>query len=416
MHGPTALRVATFVLFSLLANGYVFGVADHGIHLVFVDRLLHREAWAGDLLALAADHHPTVLWWIEAAAGRVLGLPTAFLLLHLLSLAATGLAIDLLVARIGGSTRAAMAALLLLAPAQFALGGVATLDPLLLPRTAALPLELFALVALLDRRRWTAFALLGVAACIHAPSAAGLSVAAVFVLLREPKLSWRKRLLPPLAFFVASAPVLVIWTTGGDLSSSLSPMEPAWLAIVESRLSHHLVPASWPLSEWLWMGAWMVGGHVAFHSSVRLQEAAPFVRGLLAGLILWCLLGGTLLARALDLALALQLEPWECCRFLTLLVGVLIAVRLGEVMVPWRVERVALALGAVAILALFVSRASLGTEGRWLPDGSDGPERELAEWVADNLPPHAVVAWPPHAFHEQRWRSRRRGTPLWRDG
>lgn len=405
-----------FTVLSVACNGYVFAVADHGIHLVFVDRLLSPDRWTGDLLDAAANHHPSVLWWIQAGAGHLLGLPAAFAALHCLTLAATGLGIDLLVRSLGGSPRAALAALLLLAPAQFALGGVPTLDPLLLPRTAALPIELAALVLLARQRPRAAFATLGAAACIHAPSAAGLAVSSCLVLWLTPGVRFSERLTAPAFFFAGVLPVLALWAGTGSPAAALLAVDSDWLAIIDARLAHHVVPSSWPLSEWAWMGAWMAAGHVAFHRSSLRTRHAPFVLGTVAGLALWAVVAGTLLARGPHLALALQLEPWECCRLLTVVLGCLIGLRLGELLEGRARGPSSVAILGVAGGALLLSSLSVGAERRWLPLGPDGPERDLAEWAADHLPGDARIAWPPQAFHEQRWRAQRPGTATWKDG
>jgi hypothetical protein len=407
-----AIRVTLFCLISVGWNGYVFGRADHGIHLVFVDRILHPDRWTGDFLDQAAAHHPSLLWWIEAAASSLLGMPLAFFLLHAAALICTGTAIERLVRSLGGQGRAALAALLILAPAQFALGGVATLDPLLLPRGAALPLELLALAWLIEQRFGPAFALLGAAACLHAPSASGLAVAACVLLAGRGELQLRRMWFSPGLFFVGALPVICLWAASGSASGILTQVDDAWMAIIDLRLARHIDPSSWPLSEWMGMAAWLGAGALAIRHARGLDPDGRRSLLLLAfGLILWAGVGGTFLARHLRLALALQLEPWECFRFVTLLAGCALGI--------WAEGRPRLGpagFAGIAGIALLISHSSFGHDPRWEPTGPEGPKVEFVRQIADELPPGSLVAWPPGGFESLRWQAALPGTPTWKDG
>jgi len=403
-----------FCLISVGWNGYVFGRADHGIHLVFVDRLLHPARWTGDFLDQAASHHPSLLWWIEAAASSLLGMPLAFGLLHAAALVGTGIAIERLVRSLGGGGHAALAALLILAPAQFALGGVATLDPLLLPRGAALPLEILALAWLIEQRFAAAFALLGAAACLHAPSASGLAVAACVLFAGRGELRRPRRWLCPGLFFVGALPVIWLWAASesGSANGILTPVDDPWMAIIDLRLGRHIDPSSWPISEWLGMAAWMGAGALAIRRATGLDRRGRGSLLLLAlGLILWAGVGGTFLARHLRLALALQLEPWECFRFVTLLAGCALGL--------WAEGRPRLGpagFAGIAGIALLISYSSFGHDPRWEPTGPEGPKVEFVRQIAAESPPGSLVAWPPGGFESLRWQAAVPGTPTWKDG
>jgi len=420
-------RLSLFVALSMGWNGYVFGQADHGIHLVFVDRLLHPGRWSGDFLDLAAAHHPSLLWWIEAGLSRLLGMPLAFFVLHVLALGATAWGIERLIRSLGGSESAVVAGLLILAPAQFALGGVATLDPLLLPRGAALPLELFALSALCERRFKIAFFLLGLSACLHAPSAAGLAFASCLVLVlcktergasssRYPSVP---HLLSPFWFFVAASPVIALWLLAGEQGAGLSQVDPDWLALIDARLSHHIDPKSWPARAWLGMGGWMLAGALATHRSLTLQGKLRFLGGLVAGSVLWAVLTGTLLARGLRLELALQLEAWECFRLVTVLVGCCLAIWLEEFLSSHHSSNRRAAGPALVVilgLALLSSYTAQRQLPKWHPQGAGGIQQDFVEQAASVLPKNSRIFWPPEGFEYERWRSGLPGTPSWKDG
>jgi len=403
-----ASRITLFCLLSVGWNGYVFGQADHGIHLVFVDQILRPDRWTGDFLEQAAAHHPSLIWWLEAASSSVLGMPLAFALLHGLTLASTAAAIELLVRSLNGTSHAAVATLLVLAPAQFALGGVATLDPLFLPRGAALPLELLALAWAIKGRWPAAFGLLGLAACLHAPSAAGLAIACCVALIGSGRLKASAHLLSPSAFFLGATPVLILWATGTSDGSIAARVDPTWMELIDLRLGHHINPRSWPLIEWIQMAGWMTLGALAARAAACPPEGLRRVRLLLLGLILWALVGGTILARGGRLALLLQLEPWECFRFVTILASC--AVGLWASRVPAR--------GLVGVLAasMLLSYVTLGHSPRWQPTGPHDSSTEFIEKIANELPPESFIAWPPGGLESVRWKAGIPGTPTWKDG
>ena len=116
-------------------------------------------------------------WILQAPLAQALGPALWTAIGYLAALLATGAALFHLSMVLWKSRITALLTLLVLAPAQFALGGVSTLDPLLLNRTAALPLEIFSIAALAAGRSPLSFAVLGLAANLHIPSAAALAAA-----------------------------------------------------------------------------------------------------------------------------------------------------------------------------------------------------------------------------------------------
>ena len=381
---PPTLALA-FVLLSLLAQGYRYGVADHGIHLAFVDMVGHPGRWAGDLLELAKPHHHSLLWpWLQLP-------PAGFFALHVASLFAVGLAIVGLGRRLGGE-RAAPLALILLATAQPALGGVDTFDPLVLNRTLSLPIELFALRFWLRGCPRTAFALLGVAACVHVPSAAVLAVA-----MTAAELARGGRLVGPGIALVLSMPVVLPWLLGGA-RGALTPLDPAWAAVLDARMSHHLDAGSWGVKTWLAQGAWLLAGGLAW----RRQAGAG---GLGLALIAVGVGIGGLAGTVLQLPLALQLEAWQAFRFVTIGCALLCAGWLARLPLPGGI--------AVAVGVLLLSNPG---DARWQPAGPDGDEAQLAQWIGEHLPEGSFVAVPPDAFDEARPRARRALYVTWKDG
>jgi hypothetical protein len=347
-------HVLPYLLLALLAGGYRWGVADHGIHAAFVEMLGRQGDWAADVLALAFPHHHSVFWHVQALPARVLGLPLLQGLLWVSCVAATGALVHLIARSAWDSRRGPETALLLLFAAHPVPGGVATLDPLLLNRTAALPLELLSLWLLGMGRAAGAFVVLGVAACVHVPSAAALGFAMGIAQLAAARRFGLRELLAPFGFVVAALPVLLPWLLSGAAEQALRPMDGDWWAIVQARLAHHVDPRDWPISIWFQMLAWIGLGL----AGARLRPRDGFGEPLLAvalGLLLWAGLAGGLLGAGMRLPLLLQLEPWQGLRLLLILCALSGAAWLGEM----RTTDKASEWLRILLVLLFAARAPL---------------------------------------------------------
>jgi hypothetical protein len=408
-----------FAALSLLAQGYGYGVADHVLHLPMAAEAAGRPLPPGDLLAGAWAAHPTLWWPLLAALG-----PRSALALHVGLLVATGAAIDRLArACVGPGAPWAVA---LLAVGQAALGGVDTADPLLLPRGAALPLELLAWAWFVGGQRGRAFALLGACVGLHAPSAAALGLALAGQHVAERR-SWRPLLLLPLLAAPAALPALL----GGRAGALLTP---AHAALIDLRLGHHVDAATWPTSSLVLAAA------QAAVLAVGWQRAGPALRrGVLALAAVGAIGGGA--GWALGVALPVQLELWQAGRFLSAATciaaaGVLVdgrrgvrelaALLLGVGLLvpgafalaaarragPTRSPHPLFGLALIAALALAARQPPSGrSPARWFVDPPPPP---LADAVAA-LPEGTLLAVPPVGFEGLR----RGGVGLygtWKDG
>ncbi len=386
-NGPAL--AASFALLSLLVQGYRFGVADHGIHLPFV--AMGDGGWDGDLLALARPHHPTLLWGLLGLFG-----PGGFFALHLATLFAVGLAIVGLT-RTLFRAEAAPLALLALTLAWPALGGANTADPLVLNRTVALPVELFGVLLWLRGRSLWGFALVGLAACIHAPSAAVLAGAMAIAG------TWRgglAELRGPAVALLLALPVVVPWLLGGG---SVRVVDPAWAAVLDARMSHHLDARSWAASVWLAQGALLLAGGVAF----RWARPRAGVGALGLALIGVGIAVGGLLGTLGQLSLALQLEAWQAFRFVSIGCVLLAAGALSGL------GKRGLGAGTLIVLGLAIQAHP---DTRWQPLGPGGEQAELGHWMQQHLPETALIAVPPDSFDELRPLAERAFYVTWKDG
>jgi hypothetical protein len=322
--------VPAFLVLAVAASGYEYGTGDHGIHAMFVDAVFHSERWSGDLLQAARAAHPTIYFHLHAALGAALGAPFAAAALHLMALALFAFGVRSLASVLWEGSRVPDLATLLLAAAHFALGGVATLDPIALPRGLALGILAVATWLLFAGRAVGAFLLCGLAASIHLPSALPASFA---LLLAHGVLSRRGPLrerFAPLGALVGVVPVLIPWWRAGGAAHVLDRMDDVWWRVVSARLAHHLEPSTWPHGDFVVQGSWLLVGALAFRAAPPRQAFRGALVAVVLGLSLWIVLVAFGLASGLHLALGWQLEPWETCRFLTLASVLAAAAWLGE--------------------------------------------------------------------------------------
>lgn len=294
IHG--LLAGSAYAALSLIGQGYRYGVADHVLHLPIAAQVRGVPLPGGDLLAGAAAAHPTLWWWLFGALS-----PSAALAVHLLLLVGAGAALYRLARGLVGP--AAPWAIVLLAIGQASLGGADTADSLLLPRTAALPLELLAWAWFVEGRRSRSFALLGATVCLHAPSAVALGAALAVLHLAQ-----RRPLLPLLGLPLMAAPVLIPYLLQGAGPLRLSPEH---AAVIELRLGHHVAAGTWPTSAWLTAAGWLAVVGLAW------RRLTPGLRGSIAALLGVAILGGGG-GWALRIALPVQLELWQAARFFTI--------------------------------------------------------------------------------------------------
>ena len=407
--------VAAWVLLSVVCNGLTFGVADHAIHLPFTAMSAEPSRWSGDLLSGAVVHHPSILWQLLAVLSRPFGLPGAAVGLHLVGLAVTGWLLHLFVEEVWESPAAPVIALLFAAPAHGALAGPATLEPLLLPRGVALPVELWALLLFVRGRREAAFFVAGLAALLHAPSAVATAAGLLGAALLLEGLSGRAFKSAAWAGLGAS-PIVVRWATAG-VGGSLTRVDDAWWQLLMVRLPHHLAPSSWPLSAWLGVGAWLLVGVLA--SRVGRAEPHAALLGFGAGVLAWAVVAGSFVGPHLRVALALQLEPWQGTRLLVLLASA--GAGAAAAGLPFVRPRRVAAYAPLLLVVAAGAALTLGVPGHerrpsWSLRGEPGEELQIARWLGANTPAESLVSVPPDRFSTARVRAGRPVLVTWKDG
>lgn len=352
-----------------LANGLGAGFGDADIHAALAD----PDAFPGDLLSLAS-RHPSLLWTVlPAPRGALLA---AAICLLATGWAAGGLARELAPRRPGAWVVAAATT----GVSWGALGGAPTLDPILVPRLAALPVELLALV-LVARGRWPlAFSVAGGALCLHAPSAVAVLLFALGAWWPARRLAWWA---PGMAGLGAGVAVAMVGTLG------VAPMDDSVWQIVRARLAHHVEPGSWGGGQWAAAAAWAVAALVLLPRRLRAGAAAMLGGAALLGLG----------AEGTRSALLVNLEPWQAGRFAILLVAIALPLRLRG---PW--------------LAAPLAAALLLSPPRHRDGALEARQRALAAWAVDHTARGDLFVLPPHLPPAFRAWARRPVVGTWKDG
>ena len=428
----TPLASIAWAALVLAVGGYRYGVADHGIHIPFLDMVLHPERWTGDVLVVATASHHSWFSHVQAPFAEAMGPAAWSAVVYLGVLISIGWTLIMLGRTLGFSERASWLGAAVLAIGYDAPGGVATLDPLLVHRMAALPIQLAALVVLLRGRVVAGFALCGLSLLIHAPSAVALAFGMTFghvVLLRmqaAPSIevgtsgvreASSALLGPPAGFVLGASPLLVPWLVGAGPGRSLVLVDGAWWDVLVARLPHHLMPGTWPTDVWISFGLWLAVATVATLALVRFADGPRAeARALIAvgaGCFAYAVSVGTVAGPVARIALGLQLEAWQATRFL-IVASCLVTV--GTLDVLWHQERRSFALGLAALLLATAVLSRSDEPRRFEPAGPDNPEASVARWAADNTEEGAVFMVPPAAFGAFRALSLRPVVATWKEG
>lgn len=398
----TLLLVALAAGVALASQGYGFDTSDQAIHLTILRERLSPGGLEGDLVAAHADAHQSLFWDLQAPVVAALGwarLPALYLGLWAVALVGAMAGLAAIASALGLGARATALGLLLLAVPRACPGHVFTWEPELINRTAAQPLLLFAIASLLRGRLLVAGLLTGLAFDLHATTAVHTGAALGLAALLDPAL--RRRVPALIAGFAVGAAPLLARMHGGDALW----VDEAWREILRIRMSHHLFPQSWPLGVWaaaalqLGLLGWGLGGLTG--------DARRRVAGLALGLLAVGPGLGTLAATAMPLAPLLALHLWEAWIGVAILGFLAAAGRAEALWAAGARARVAVAAGALLLLA--------SPEARWMdraraPEWSveGDPERAvLADAVARRTRPGEALLVEPGDLEWLRWRAHR---------
>jgi hypothetical protein len=302
-----ALCVLPFVaLAALNAGGYRYGASDQAFYQPAVLLQLDPTLFPRDREVLGAQTHLTAADEAIALVARLTGapLPVVFAGLYVLSLAlfAWGAwSIGLQFYSRVWTTVALLAALTL--RHAIARSGTNSLEGYFQPRLLAYALGAVAIAAFLRGRIGRTAVLVAMAAVVHPTTAVWFAVwLTAATALAYPSLRrWT-------AVAVVAGGGVAAWLLMGPLASRLVQMDAEWRQLLVTKT--YLFPLEWPLYAWVFNLGYL--GLIAW--IYRRRRAAgrvdPRERGLVLGSVsLVIIFAGALVAQALGIALAFQLQP-----------------------------------------------------------------------------------------------------------
>lgn len=387
-----------------LVRGYLFGVVDdsHAIQIPFLKATLDPTLYPNDPMLATRFAYPAYYFSLLALLARQIDLEPLFLGLYLLTLAGFLLGIVALTRSLvqdAQPVRPVAVVLLLSLAALPVLSGDDLVIRSTLARHMALMLGLWTLVLSVRGSQLAAYTLAGLLFNLHALT--GCYVLAMLIvadITSLPRPRWPEiGLLAALALILASPTLVWVLRTSEAVT-------PEWIALLRLRSAQHSFPFSWPVSDYVMFGLWLLLAGLGWWPRRRttqgrwLAGAALAVAGM--GLV------GVVFSEVLPLGPVLRAQLLRSTKFFTLLALPLVAAwllaqwdrggfaRLGSIIAgaglfipdPW-LWCVAVAAGTLIALL-----------GGWAP--LDRAGRLLERRAGNGLPPpvrqawHRVAGWP----------------------
>jgi hypothetical protein len=316
--GIAAVLVPLFTLVSIFGvNGYHYGVWDHAVVVPFVKASLSPGLYPGDLLLSAERYYYTFLWKGLAAVAKAGGLPLPplFFVCYCAALSTMFLAFFSLAIVLFRRWEIGLLACSLLVFSRVTLADTATVESILLTRTAALPLLLFSLCAFLRGRHARASVLLGLAFLIHPMSASYVAFMLLCAALADLRRVGVRRLIACSSLFIAVSSPLLIWkvlaTPGGF---RLFSADPEWMQLLALRSPHHIFPFSWAPREFVG-AALALAAFVAAVGSARRSSARRSVAVFALAVLLLCA-AGVVFSQWLPVPAVFTLQPLRSFQFI----------------------------------------------------------------------------------------------------
>jgi Domain of unknown function (DUF6798) len=314
-----------FAAASLLGvNRYGYGIDDQCITIPYMLAWGDPSLFQGDLLVEQREFYYTFLFQGLGALIRLSGWTQqgVFLLGTVASVAATFLAMGWLVWVAKASWRAAALGMLLLLFAKPALDGTFTLGGMLLTRTVAMPLLLFALGHMLRRQWVSGFALLGLTFLLHPLSAAHGLVIGCGMWWGSGRRDIGRLMRGIAAFFVLASPILVWRLSNAPAAFHPFCVDPTWMAILELRSANEVFPSAWSLRDVLPMTL----------STLALLPCLRSLHAAVRGPLLWAVVAvlatialGCVFTEVRPVPLVIQAHPFRMSKYLHYLAIVCVA-------------------------------------------------------------------------------------------
>jgi len=235
----------------ILKLGYSYGEPNHVVYMPWVFRRIDPTLLANDWFAHTTASHPNAIRFVVWAQ-QYLPIPVILLVFHIISILAVLWMGMRLVELIFEDRRVFYVGLFLMLSWETTAPGANTLwGNCLVPHNLAAPICLLAFYLALKDRPIAAAAALGAATWVHIQlGALTMLIVGLGMLWRWRRTGFGRVVLAGVVYLAVVAPTLLAqWTTYMRSPSILSPRDYLYLHGI-LRNPHHLIPSSWPGSDW----------------------------------------------------------------------------------------------------------------------------------------------------------------------
>jgi len=364
-----AATVTVLTVLHLGLNGYSFGGAsetaaspssDHANILPWIYWYQDQTLFPHDLQIQSGAGYDTVLWRAIAWVARAIDLEWTFFAVHTLALAASYLALFLLARLWSATDWAGALAGLLFVVVRGTPAGVATHDPALYTRGAALPLALFALLFVLRVRPYAGFALLLAAHLIHPLTAFYALAIAGPAALVDSRLRWGHRLTPVALFVVAAIAASMLM--GGGAPLHVGAPSAQWMQLQIGNNAMHLFPNRWGERVWREFAVCALFLLLPILSPQRPSEHRVAAILIIGGGGLLAMVGWITTYQVKSM-LFMQLQPFRGLQLVTVLALVFAATQIAEVLSASRREALPAAAASLVLVGLMATHTYLIAAG-----------------------------------------------------
>ncbi len=320
-----AFRISDAVALLILAaasilgiNQYTFGVYNHCITIPFIKSLLNPELYRDDYLIAELQYFYSLFLPACAFLIKLLhaSLPSMFFALYAASLCFTLAAFFLIALKLFNRREVAYFSVMFLVFSLNTIGKEQTIANLLMERTLALPLLLFAFYAAFSKQFNMAALLCGIAFLIHPLSASYVIIILMACLsdhaLRERRLKDFLLAAGILGAVISPLIILKLMNPAPELHLLMAKQE--WIDLLRVRSSYHVFPSTWSILALLQALALVIGFLMAWKHKPQ-QNHHRIVKTSFA-VMLGLFAVGTIFTEIFPVSIIIQFQLFRCFKFL----------------------------------------------------------------------------------------------------
>ena len=309
--------ILILVLFSILINGYHFGVSgSHHIIVPFFKSHVDPSLFQNDILFNhLSESYLTYYFKLLSPVAQFIDIGLLFFVLYPVFLYLSFLAVYLISKYLFDNEFAAYLAVLFLIIPNPPLGTTLLGTYVLDARNFAFFLLLFSVYFFLKERYIISFGLTGLAFNFHGMSSTHLLLTYfTYFLLKFNKIKIKKMVQSLAAFLIFAFPLLM-WKFSAK-TTTLLYVPKLWFELLEIVTSHHLFPLSWGLGKWIPFLTYMLLFGIAMRYKPETEKHDKVITFIKAILIVMAV--GFVFIEIIPLSIFLSLQMFRVSTFLML--------------------------------------------------------------------------------------------------